>query len=365
VRLPFNADDKTIPGIHVQSIEANNILYFSSPDDVLPYETGIIRIKYTGFYYARPEDIIYRYQLIGRDSSWNFTTARMLEFSSLDPGNYKLLVQAGAKDGVWGESTEVRFKISTPYWRTWWFITLAVIAVSGLLYLTIRWLLKRLRKGDIIEKKLVHLERSALLAQMNPHFIFNSLNSIQSYIANNENDKANRFLAKFSRLIRAMLNHSRSPKVSLQEEINSLELYLELEKMRFKGKFEFVINVDPDIDTHEIELPPLLIQPYLENAIIHGLAKKDGVGRIELFYMLMGKHLIATVTDNGIGIEQSKQLKENSSSLHKSVGMTITQKRLELLDENNKDKKVNIEEVKDRHGKVLGTKVEVKIRVID
>lgn len=196
---------------------------------------------------------------------------------------------------------------------------------------------------------------------MNPHFIFNSLNSIQSYIANNENDKANRFLAKFARLIRTMLNHSRSNKISLQEEVDALTLYMDLEKMRFKEKFDFEVILDPDVETHDIEVPPLLIQPYLENAIIHGMAQTRSQGKINLYYIQKGDYLYATVTDNGIGIEQSKKMKKDS--LHKSVGMTITQKRLEMLDEGNTDKKVHIEEIKDRKGEVLGTKVEVKIRV--
>jgi LytS/YehU family sensor histidine kinase len=198
---------------------------------------------------------------------------------------------------------------------------------------------------------------------MNPHFIFNSLNSIQSYIANNENDKANRFLAKFSRLIRAMLNHSRASKITLEDEIESIQLYLALEKMRFKEKFDFDIIIDEEIHADEVMIPPLLIQPYLENAIIHGLSQARAQGKISLYYMLVGKYLLATVTDNGVGIETTRRLKDKNGSLHKSVGMTITRKRLELLDEGNSDPKVSIEEITDRKGEVLGTKVEVKIRV--
>ena len=249
-----------------------------------------------------------------------------------------------------------------PFYKEIWFILLVAILLAFASYLLFRFFLDRSRKNALAEARISQLERSALQAQMNPHFIFNSLNSIQAYIANNENDKANRFLAKFSRLIRAMLNHSRAQKISLQEEIDSLTLYLDLEKMRFKSKFDYEIVIDEDIDTTDIELPPLLIQPYLENAIIHGLAQKRSQGKITLYYLMVGKYLVVTVTDNGIGIEKSKSQKQNSS-LHKSVGMTITQKRLEILDEGNKDKKVDIKEVKDRHGEVLGTKVEVKIRV--
>ncbi|MBL7941991.1 MAG: histidine kinase, partial [Flavobacteriales bacterium] len=150
-------------------------------------------------------------------------------------------------------------------WQNKWLIGGATFVIAIMLYLLFRYLLSRSRREALLKAQLADLERSALQAQMNPHFIFNSLNSIQSYIANNENDKANRFLAKFSRLIRAMLNNSRSSRISLSEEIDSLTLYLELEKMRFKEKFDFEITVDADLEPEEIKLPPLLIQPYLEN----------------------------------------------------------------------------------------------------
>lgn len=258
---------------------------------------------------------------------------------------------------------ELKIRDTSWPWASPWLIASMVGLTGFVVFLLFRFFLSRSRKEALLRAQVSELERSALQAQMNPHFIFNSLNSIQSYIANNENDKANRFLAKFSRLIRAMLNNSRSAKITLQEEIDSLTLYLELEKMRFKEKFDFEIMVDEDLDPSEIKLPPLLIQPYLENAIIHGLAQTRSQGKINLYYLLDGNYLLATVTDNGIGIEQSKKQKSGKESLHKSVGMSITQKRLEILDEGNSDKKVKIEEIKDRMNEVLGTKVEVKIKV--
>lgn len=312
--------------------------------------------------FLRPQSLRFRFRL-NPDSPWMENPGTEIAFPVLPGGCYQLEVSASVAPGLWSEGAVLPFRVALPYWKTWWLLVLCAGAIIAGVYLFLRYTIIRLRRSDIIEKKLIHLERSALLAQMNPHFIFNSLNSIQSYIALNENDKANRFLAKFARLIRAMLNHSRAQKISLHEEIESLKLYLELEKMRFKDKFDFEITVDKDIDTMEVELPPLLIQPYLENAIIHGLARKEGVGRVELLYLKIGQYLIATVTDNGIGIEAAKKMKDKPDSLHKSVGMTITQKRLELLDEGNSDKKVTIEEVKDRFGKVLGTKVEVKIKL--
>ncbi len=295
------------------------------------------------------------------DSTWTYLNAADANLE-LSAGN-ALILEVQNADGGWDRLGQVSVEIqNTKLYTQFWFVVLLALLLAFVIYLLFRFYLNKSRKEAIMDAKLAHLERTALQAQMNPHFIFNSLNSIQSYIASNENDKANRFLAKFSRLIRAMLNNARAQMITLQEEIDSLQLYMELEKMRFKDKFDFEIVVDEDIETHLIDLPPLLIQPYLENAIIHGMSQKRSQGKINLYYMLKGKYLLATVTDNGIGIEQSKKQKKGDS-LHKSVGMTITQKRLQMLDEGSKDRQVKIEEIKDRKGEVLGTKVEVKIRV--
>jgi signal transduction histidine kinase len=274
----------------------------------------------------------------------------------------RIYIEELQDDGSWLVISDIDIRQNrTPLNNPWVLIGLIAL-ICFIAYLTFRFFLNKSRKDAIMEAKFAHLERSALQAQMNPHFIFNSLNSIQSYIASNENEKANRFLAKFSRLIRAMLNNSRSNQISLQDEIDTLQLYLDLEKMRFKDKFEFEIVVDEIIDAHRVQVPPLLIQPYVENAIIHGLAQTRSHGRINIYYIKEGKYLHATVTDNGIGIEQHKKQKKGQS-LHKSVGMTITQKRLQMLDESSSDRKVLIEEIISRKGEVLGTKVEVKIKI--
>ncbi|MFT4679238.1 MAG: LytS/YehU family sensor histidine kinase [Flavobacteriales bacterium] len=297
----------------------------------------------------------------GIDTSWTYLDSEDAILELVAGEN--LIIQERNATGQWAEIGRMPVNVrNSKLYTQFWFVALLASLLAFVIYLLFRFYLNKSRKEAIMDAKLAHLERTALQAQMNPHFIFNSLNSIQSYIASNENDKANRFLAKFSRLIRAMLNNARAQMITLQEEIDSLQLYMELEKMRFKDKFDFEIVVDEDIETHLIDLPPLLIQPYLENAIIHGMSQKRSQGKINLYYMLKGKYLLATVTDNGIGIEQSKKQKRGDS-LHKSVGMTITQKRLQMLDEGGKDRQVKIEEIKDRKGEVLGTKVEVKIRV--
>ena len=319
----------------------------------------LILLSLTILFFTHTEAQI-RAKTADSDSDW--IEVETVEQIAVSSDKEVLELQVLDTNGEWQPAGKVIITQDRRFYSQAWIVIVLALLVAFLGYLTMRFFLNKSRKDAITGARVAELERSALRAQMNPHFIFNSLNSIQSYIANNENDMATRFLAKFARLIRTTLNHSRANKISLQDEVDALSLYMDLEKMRFKEKFDFSVTLDEDVDPNEIEVPPLLIQPYLENAIIHGMAQKRSQGKINLYYIQKGMYLYATVTDNGIGIEQSKKIKKKDA-MHKSVGMTITQKRLEMLDEGNSDRKVHIEEIKDRKGEVLGTKVEVKIRV--
>jgi LytS/YehU family sensor histidine kinase len=198
---------------------------------------------------------------------------------------------------------------------------------------------------------------------MNPHFLFNALNAIQGYIADGNKEAANRYLSRFSRLVRAALQHSRLTKLPLEDDLRNLQNYLELEQIRFHEKFDYRTTVAEDIDPVATTLPPMLVQPFLENAIIHGIANKEGKGQIDLDFRLEGSNLLVTVMDNGIGIEQSRRLKKEAGSEHQSVGMSITARRLEML--GGEGGKVEVEELKDEEGQAAGTRVRVRIPIGD
>ncbi len=213
------------------------------------------------------------------------------------------------------------------------------------------------RESLISEKN--DLERSALQAQMNPHFIFNVLNSIQSAITQNEKKHAGHLLAKFSKLIRATLNNARARKISLEEEIAYLESYLYLEKVRHKRGFDYNVTHDNDIDPYDTTIPPMLVQPYVENAIKHGL-KNVEKGVIGVNYSTEQNYLVISVTDNGHGF-QKDTLKNKE---YNSVGMAITQRRLELLaDQKDKDKMVTVHHLKASDGRVIGTKIMIRVKI--
>ncbi len=213
--------------------------------------------------------------------------------------------------------------------------------------------------------KIAETEMTALRAQMNPHFIFNCLNSIKLYTLENDAHTASEYLTQFSRLIRLVLENSRSEKVALANELETLQLYIEMEAMRFKNKVNYEMEVDDEIDTHYIDIPPLLLQPYVENAIWHGLMHKEEGGTVIIKLHLAQEHLLqVSIVDDGIGRAAASELKSKSATKNKSFGLKMTSERIELINQLYKSTtQVQIEDLVDSDGKAAGTKVIVEIPV--
>lgn len=219
----------------------------------------------------------------------------------------------------------------------------------------------QLKKTLTLQKELAEYEQKALHLQMNPHFVFNCLGSISSFIVQNGTDSAIKYLSKFSKLMRLTLEYSKETLIPIDKEIEGLQNYLELEQLRFNNKFSFSIYKSSLIED-DVALPPLLLQPFVENAIIHGVIPKKELGSITIDFTIEKESLVCVVLDNGIGFEYSKTAKENSVLAHKSMAIEIINKRLELM-ENSTSKKANvkIEELKDSNEVILGTKVTLHI----
>jgi|GEM_PF-241459 len=235
------------------------------------------------------------------------------------------------------------------------FIVLFILLLFGIIFLIYNRL--QLKKTLTLEKELAEYEQKALHLQMNPHFVFNCLGSISSFIVQNGADSAIKYLSKFSKLMRLTLEYSKESLIPIDKEIESLQNYLELEQLRFNQIFDFNIEKDIDIED-DTAIPPLMLQPFVENAIIHGLMPKKGQGRIDVKFELSGDNLTCTITDDGIGIDKSRQMKENSVSVHKSMALDITRKRLEMIKAMTSRKAdVDISERTDDSGNVTGTQV--------
>lgn len=222
------------------------------------------------------------------------------------------------------------------------------------------------RKHSQLQQQATELEMLALRAQMNPHFIFNCLSSINRFILINNTEAASSYLTKFSRLIRMALQHSEKSMITLEKELEMLRHYLDLERLRFKNAFDYSITFINTIDTATIFVPPLILQPFAENAVWHGLMHKKGGGHLDIAFSIKGKILTSIITDNGIGRAHAALLKSKSAEKDKSMGMQITVERLALLNKTIDQKSFfDIEDIKDKEGNTSGTKVELKIQYKD
>lgn len=241
------------------------------------------------------------------------------------------------------------------------FSILVVILAFGIVFLINNRM--QLKKNLTLQKELAEYEQKALHLQMNPHFVFNCLGSISSFIVQNGTDSAIKYLAKFSKLMRLTLEYSKEALIPIDKEIESLQNYLELEQLRFNQVFDFSITKSEAIED-DLALPPLLLQPFVENAIIHGLIPKQEKGKIEISFAIEGEKLLCTIMDNGIGLEASQKLKEHSVAIHKSMALDITKKRLEMMEKTTLKKSfLTIDEVADADGKIVGTKVVLHLPV--
>ena len=220
-------------------------------------------------------------------------------------------------------------------WGEAWFKGFIINGVFVLLFFFYRMSLYQIRREEHLksdfEKRLHNLEMSLLRAQMNPHFIFNCLNSIDYYILKNETDTASDYLNRFSRLIRLILQNSRANRVNLKDELEALKLYIEMESLRFEGKFEYELKVEKGLRLSDFEIPPMLLQPYVENAIWHGLLHKNEVGKLDLVLTKKGLELFFIIQDNGVGREASRALHSKTATAKKSMGMRITEDRINLI----------------------------------
>jgi len=245
------------------------------------------------------------------------------------------------------------------------YIGLAVFAFVLILIIFLlfnRFKLKKEKQQSDLEKQKQEIEKKLLRSQMNPHFIFNSLNSINSFITGKDTYTAQSYLSMFAELMRYILENTRKSFIPLEDEIKTLRLNMELERLRFNNKFDFKINVLPDIDTENTYIPPMLIQPFVENAIIHGIMNKSGNGNIIIDFKKDHDLIFCIVKDDGVGRKKAKEIMNQSKQKHKSIGLQLTNERLSLLSKQKKSQfEVKITDLKDENGIATGTRVDLSI----
>jgi ligand-binding sensor domain-containing protein/signal transduction histidine kinase len=301
------------------------------------YENNI-RIEFAGITFKSGGDILYRYKLNGLDDTWRETRDNFLSFLSLPSGDYELELTAVNKFGVQSETLHLHFSVAKLTWEKNWFRTLVIILAALAVWLFVRYRIRKIRQETKLksetDKKIAELEQMALKAQMNPHFIFNSLHSIQQFVIDKDVAGANKYISDFARLIRLTLDISSQSKIHLGDEINYLSTYLELEKAKYEGKFDYEVETAPDIGVESIYIPAMLLQPYVENSIRHGIYyRTDQKGRIRISFRFENEYLVCTIEDNGVGRKASEQFKSGQQKTYQSKGMSLTARRIDMLNQ--------------------------------
>ncbi len=300
----------------------------------------------------------------GVDKDWLLADKDQLAlYHQLNSGEYVFNIKCYNRDGISSGTTTLQIHIVPAVWNRWWFYLLLFILAGCLVFYLLTWNYKRRKEKELLsrnyERKIAEVEMNTLRAQMNPHFIFNSLNSINDFILSNDPDNASGYLTKFSRLMRLILDNSRSEWVILDNELKALQLYIELEAVRFDNAFSYNIEISDEVSKETVIIPPLIIQPYVENAIWHGLLhRKQPGGKITIRIWRNEKDLFIEISDNGVGRIAAKNQKSKPSILHKSHGMKITAERLAIVNSvYNVNAQVEVTDLADDQNLPTGTRV--------
>jgi len=326
--------------------------------DIITLESGenVFTIELLSSDLINPERYSYQCMLVGYDKDWVDidNKQRIVRYAAVPSGKYKLKYRIGNRTGTWSEKTSsISFKIKGPYYLTWWFITLIIVIFSVLLFIIIKK-----REFDLKQRhRNLELQQRLFRLQMNPHFMFNSLLAIQNFIYKHDRKEAGNYLSDFAQLFRLILNNSKSEFIFLEKEIETLNLYLKLQSLRYPDKFTYNIYIDAKIDTDYIMIPPMLAQPMIENALEHGIFYKKGKGNIDIRFIFKGSKLLFEVEDNGVGLTLAKQNSITEPN-HKSSAIDITRERIKVLGKRHGFFAIfDIRELKDEEGNILGTKV--------
>ena len=343
---------------------ASNVNYVKKL--VLKPKENYLQFQYAAITHDNPQQLNYSYKLDGFDDKWiNAGTATSGNYNNLPSGDYILKIKIhDNKEPNDTNYFELPIIISGYWYKTTWFKFLIGGIFFLLIYLALRYRIGMLHKEARLKaefaQKMAEVEMRALRSQMNPHFIFNSLSSINRYIVKSDNKKASEYLTKFSKLIRLILDNSAADIVSIEKELQSLQLYIEMEALRFDHVFTYTIEVDDLIDQEESFIPSMLVQPYVENAIWHGLLHKEcGGGKLTITLSKISETLLAAqIEDNGIGRQKATEMKSKETWNKKSYGMQISRDRLALLNHSNGESaSVLIEDLADENGIASGTRV--------
>ena len=339
--------------------------YYQLPyDPILNYKQNSLGISFNAIDLStsnsNPE---YSYKLLPLDTSWSIPAKiKFVSFAQLPEGKYQFMVRAKDMASGWSKPALFRFIISPPFWNRWWFKLVVIAITSFIIVSIIRLRISKIKQEASIKNQLKELEMKALKAQMNPHFIYNALNSIQSLIANDKKTEGIYYIGSFSRLLRQVLDNSENNIISLDKELETIGFYIQLETLRLDMQLQYKKNIPENVVTEFEKIPPLILQPFVENALWHGLSSKAGEKEIKITVSTTDDWLICEIADNGIGRVKAQEWKSQSVDIHLSKAIDITRKRLIDFNENDLVSPIEFFDLYDDNKNPSGTLVTVRIK---
>ncbi len=358
----FTKPPKMSPRLNVGPILVNEQpRELTSAITLQPGENDLV-IKFKATTYRSLSRVHYKYKMVGINEDYIVTDNLEARYPDLNHGSYTFCINS-SYTGEFDPLTEKIYKIeiAVPFLKSRIMLIFYALLMAALVYLVFMGIFRAIKKRELEKRKLLHAEKRALLSQMNPHFIFNSLNSIEHFIVQHNEVQANNYLTNFSGLIRRILDNSKKNLITLQEEITTLHLYLGLENLRFENEFKNQTIKDEKIDYNETMIPPMLLQPFVENAIWHGLLPIKGKGHLKISFTDQQDYFKCCIEDNGIGRENSLSLKSMKFT-HIPSGIRNVEERIELLNKMNKRKiSLTITDLRQADGIASGTLIELVI----
>ncbi|MFZ4463328.1 MAG: ligand-binding sensor domain-containing protein [Bacteroidales bacterium] len=333
----------------------------------IDFDKNSIEFDYFAISYRNKGKITYRHRLIGLHNDWIENQRTTAQYPYLPPGEYTFEVISRNLNGDWNpEPARFSFTVLKPFWQEWWFITISILFAVAV-FVLIFWIrIRFLRRKNQLLQDIYRYQQEALIGQMNPHFLFNALNTLQRYILENDKIASSRYLSKFAGLMRKTLENSQEKEVNIQNEAEALELYLEVEAARYRNRFDYYVFCEPGFDPETALIPVFIIQPLVENALRHGLMNSENHGDLKVIFSKNDEKIICKVTDNGVGREEAAKIKKLTKSKdQQSLGIAIIRKRIELL--NTQEKKqisMTYTDLKKEDGTADGTEVVVSFPYI-
>ena len=363
----WNSSSPNLVPIVINTIRINGkkVNYAQSTEQLQEIKTPVgkfvIDIQFQGLEFPNADYLKYSYRLDSENDWIDIGSNKLVTLPELSPGTYQLEVKAGSPQSQ-APVKILRIIVPKAFFQKWWFAAIIILLIGSGLYAWMRNRINRIKEKELSEintnKRIAELELKALRSQMNPHFMFNSLNSIKDYILHAKKEKAAEYLSDFAHLIRLILQNSREHKISLAQELEAINLYIELEKLRFEDAFEYEYFIEKGLMLEHILIPPMLLQPFIENSIWHGLMHKKEKGKLEIRITSQNGHIQCCIDDNGIGRKKAGELKSLSATKYKSMGMGITKDRIDILNQiNSLGIHIEIIDKTDKIGNAKGTLV--------